>query len=744
MLLGQQRGRAQDRDLLAVGGGDKCRAQCHLGLAETDIAADQPIHRAARNQVLGDRMDGGKLVGCFVETESFGEGFIVLSIESEGMAFSGSTPGIQIEQFGGGIARALGGTLAGLFPLTRSEDMERRFVRRGAGIAADQVKCGHRHIKRCIAGIGQMQEFGGSVAQIEVDQAAIASDAVLGMNHRIANRELRQVADDRIDIGDGLALAAPTASLEGARKQLGFGNDRHRPIACQQKAFRQRADAQSAMGRALGKAAPVVDLRQVDAVIGQQLGKGFAPASRFGNEKDPGIGGIEPGLQARQRHIGAPLDHQRRQRPGMAALVSADRCITVAVMAQRIPAKPPDRDEKRFDVDEELVGSQQRTLRVMRQEVMTLPGLEREASPGGFDIAMGGHDGVGRQVIEEGGGRVKKEREPVLDAGTRNAIADVAIGAGLGGVALEALAPAAAKRSAGRFVERKLAPRQDAHRVDREKAALRVRVEGADGFDFVVEQIKAIGQGRAHRKQIDQAAAHAVFTGPHHLADMLIAGGGELAAQCGFIQTLGFCEGESVAGDKGGRRQAMQGGRGCDDQQVDPALLQFEERRQSFRDQILVRRKGVVGQGFPVRQRFDPQGWCEPPGFFLESRGVQRRGGDHHQQARLLGMASGERRQQQGVCAAVGCGQGNDRAGAWLRDAGSGVGDSEGWRGAQAGGDGVQATTGSKPIIVAFANDAQVSDRRHVRFSARQRGRYRPPETFCNRAGRRRWPASGR
>jgi len=52
MLAGQQGRRADDRDLLARQGRDEGRAQGYLGLAEADIAADQPVHRLTRRQVL--------------------------------------------------------------------------------------------------------------------------------------------------------------------------------------------------------------------------------------------------------------------------------------------------------------------------------------------------------------------------------------------------------------------------------------------------------------------------------------------------------------------------------------------------------------------------------------------------------------------------------------------------------------------------------------------------------------------
>ena len=55
MLPHQQRRRRQQRHLLAGHGGHERRAQRHLGLAEADIAADQPVHRPAGGHVARAR-----------------------------------------------------------------------------------------------------------------------------------------------------------------------------------------------------------------------------------------------------------------------------------------------------------------------------------------------------------------------------------------------------------------------------------------------------------------------------------------------------------------------------------------------------------------------------------------------------------------------------------------------------------------------------------------------------------------
>ena len=62
VLARQQRGRHHHRHLLAVHRRDEGGAQRHLGLAEADVAADQPVHRPAGGEIVEHGVDRGLLV----------------------------------------------------------------------------------------------------------------------------------------------------------------------------------------------------------------------------------------------------------------------------------------------------------------------------------------------------------------------------------------------------------------------------------------------------------------------------------------------------------------------------------------------------------------------------------------------------------------------------------------------------------------------------------------------------------
>src|SRR3546814_12987876 len=74
MLAREQRGRTYKRDLHPRHRGDEGGAERDLGLAEPDVAADEPVHRAARRHVGEHVADRAVLIVGFLIGEAVGEG----------------------------------------------------------------------------------------------------------------------------------------------------------------------------------------------------------------------------------------------------------------------------------------------------------------------------------------------------------------------------------------------------------------------------------------------------------------------------------------------------------------------------------------------------------------------------------------------------------------------------------------------------------------------------------------------
>ncbi|MCY1525359.1 hypothetical protein D9M68_603350 [compost metagenome] len=350
------------------------------------------------------------------------------------------------------------------------------------------------------------------------------------------------------------------------------------------------------------------------------------------------------GLEARQRIFRAAHHRQVRQ-------FLEDRAVlhVLRVAAQRELRVFVGAGVELLGAEEQRLGRQHGPLGVALDEAVAVLRVLPEALEGGFEVAVQYHRGRFTEVVEHGRGLLEEQRQVVLDAGGGHAVAHVLVDAALGRVALEQFAPAAAKARAGVVVHRELAARQQAHLGHGVEAALGVGVEGADGVDLVIEQVDAKRHRRAHREQVDQAAAHRVLARAHHLRHVAVAGQRELGLELGLLQLLLGLELEGVAGQEGRRRQPVQRGGGRHQHHVGLLLADAPQRGQALADQVLVRRKAVVGQRFPVGEEGAAQFGCEEGDFVDEPLGVVRVGGEHRGGAARGLLAHAELGQHQRV-----------------------------------------------------------------------------------------------
>jgi hypothetical protein len=310
VLLGQQRGRAQDRHLLAVGHRDEGGAHGHLGLAEADIAADQAVHRFAGFHVLDHGIDRRLLVGRFLEAEAVGEGLQVVLLEDELMALAGRALGIQVQQFGGGVVHLLGGLLLRLFPLARAQRVQLDGFRVRAAVARDDLQLGDGYVELGAGGVFEVEEFRVALAEIHVQQAQVAADAVAFMHHGIADPQFGQVAQPAFEVGAAGFGAAP-ARTRCSGVELVFRDDCH---AIQQEAARKGADAEHEARFTGHEAGEVGAGLRGEAVFGEVVRQRLAPSGRFRQQQHTAGVPAEEGAQGGQRVVGLAVHRQQRQR----------------------------------------------------------------------------------------------------------------------------------------------------------------------------------------------------------------------------------------------------------------------------------------------------------------------------------------------------------------------------------------------------------------------------------------------
>ncbi len=482
-----------------------------------------------------------------------------------------------------------------------------------------------RYIQLAAARIFQMQQLGFAFAQIHRDQAQVAADPVLAVHHRIVDFQFRQVAHHRVDIAS-LFLAAPLAALDEPTVQLGFGDDREL-FARQRETVGDACNPQGERRRRGGEILERLAGVGLQCMVVQPLQDGFAAPGRFGDEQHLVGGAPEKAAQGFGRIVGMAIDGEVGQ--GHRPTAGRDRGQGHACerLGQRKEVLVAEKQALRFEDGAFAVG---------REKVVALPRVGGKTADRGVEVAVQDQLGACGQIVKQRRRLVEEERQIVFDTGGRHAVADVLVHRGAARIAFEGLAPAAARGAACGFVERKFAAGQQADFWYRVEAALGIRVEGADGFDLIVEQIDPVGQRRAHRKQVDQPAAHAIFAGAHHLTDVFVAGQGQLGLELGLIELVALRERKRIGGHIGGRRHPVQRGGGGHQQDVAAAFAEVVQGGQALGHQVLVRREGVVGQGFPVGQQAHAGLGREISEFVLQPLGIRRIGADHGQHRHLI------------------------------------------------------------------------------------------------------------
>jgi len=132
-----------------------------------------------------------------------------------------------------------------------------------------------------------------------------------------------------------------------------------------------------------------------------------------------------------------------------------------------------------------------------------------------------------RQVIKQAGQLIEKQWQVVFQTAAGQAFGNILIERAVAMIDIEAFAKGAAKMADAIVAERELCRWQQGDIRHRFTGALAVRIEQAQRFDFVIEQLDPKWLFRAHRKNIHDGAAHGEFTMFIDVVALAIAGAGK-------------------------------------------------------------------------------------------------------------------------------------------------------------------------------------------------------------------------
>lgn len=270
------------------------------------------------------------------------------------------------------------------------------------------------------------------------------------------------------------------------------------------------------------------------------------------------------------------------------------------------------------------------------------------------------------KVVEQGFGAAdgaalcgEEQRQVILHAGRRKPGLEVLHQRAAAGVDVEALAQRLQCALHVGIVHRHFAAGQQFDGFDLFQRTLRLRVEGTDAVDLVVQQLHPERRVGAHRIHVQQAAAHREVAGIEHLRHVAVAGRFQPALLRVHVHALAQPHAEAVAQHVAARRQPLHQGGGRHHHHASPEFWQPRQRGQPLADDFRVRAETVERQGFPVgeaqhRQRRIGAGEGAQVAFQLVCGVVVAR----HQQQRAInalrcGQRGGGQRGAGGGCAPV-------------------------------------------------------------------------------------------
>ncbi|MNQ31127.1 hypothetical protein D3C85_444920 [compost metagenome] len=451
-----------------------------------------------------------------------------------------------------------------------------------AGVAGDQVQAGDRHIQLGVLGVHQGEELGSLTVDLQGDQAQVATDAVVDMHHGRTFAQFGEVLD-HVVAGVARFLAASTLHHPLA-EQRALGDQGQ---VVEQQAVVERGDADAQALLAGGEFRPTGHFPGFELEAGEQLQQHFAAPGGLGAEQHAARILFDETAQSGQGLAGLGLDRQVGQGLGVEALAADARFDIFLADDDSWPVFQA--GEAVFHRQEDVGRRQQWALEVAPAFFIAIARVVPEVLGGLFHARQGKYLGVLWQVVEQGRGFFEEQRQVILDTGRGDAGGQVLVDRAAAEVDVEALAETSAKVRDRLLLQRKLAGRQQldrGHLVDR---ALGFRIEGAQGFDLVVEQVDAKRLLAAHREQVDQGAAHGELAVLVDRVDAAVTRRFQAAAHVVDVELLAGIQHQAATEQEALGGQAMQGGGDRYDQDAVFQLRQAIERGNPLRDDVLVR-----------------------------------------------------------------------------------------------------------------------------------------------------------
>ena len=216
VLLHEQRRRRQHEHLPPGDRGQERRAHRDLGLAEADVAADQPVHRLLAGEILVDLVDRAQLILGLGVRERALEPLQPALLILVGGARARLAHGVQAQQLAGELVHRGPGARAQRVPGLAAELRERRRPRVGADVARELRQLVVRDEEPVLALELEVDVVARDAADGLRVEAEEAPDAVLDVDDVVVRAQVRGARERAAEApGDGRARGAAPEQLLG-------------------------------------------------------------------------------------------------------------------------------------------------------------------------------------------------------------------------------------------------------------------------------------------------------------------------------------------------------------------------------------------------------------------------------------------------------------------------------------------------------------------------------------------------
>ena len=267
MLLGEDRRRAEHEHLAAVDGDREGGPHGDLGLAEADVAADEPVHRLRRLEVLLDGLDRALLVVGLAVRERRLEALEPVAREVDGHPLGALALRVELQQLARELAHRRAGARLEVLPRLAAELREGRGRRVRADVLRELPELLVRDVEPVLAAEREVEVVARDARDLLRLEAEQLPDAVVLVDDVVADPQVGEARERPAEarVGPGRSLA----------EDLRVGEQDETELAPDEAAARRRdGEAELRLGsqRLAG-----LEQRRVDLAEQRGLPLGLAP-----------------------------------------------------------------------------------------------------------------------------------------------------------------------------------------------------------------------------------------------------------------------------------------------------------------------------------------------------------------------------------------------------------------------------------------------------------------------------------